>query len=245
MKAFICLLLLCINLYSADSIRKRKSTTSYTASIIVPCHHSHAKHLKRLCESYSEQTCLPEEIVISLSGYKKTNQEYIDQVQNTQWPFPVRFVFSEDEKTEGQNRNLAAKSASGDILIGQDADDLPHCQRVEIIKYFFNSHDIVHLIHCMVGVDDHFPFYENFAEIQSHHRSHFGEVFQLNLPLAGGPVAIKRSIFPRVKWEEQYGIGIDTRFNTAVYAKYKKTLIISAKIYKYFWAIDSVYLNRD
>jgi hypothetical protein len=42
---------------------------------------------------------------------------------------------------------MAEELCLGDIILYQDADDLPHPQRVEIVKQYFETHDIVHLTH--------------------------------------------------------------------------------------------------
>lgn len=212
---------------------------------MVPCHHLHAKYLPRLCESYAEQTNPPEEIVISLSGCSLIKDwECIDKIKKTSWPFKVRLILSNKRKTEPQNKNIAAKAAKGDVLICQDADDIPHPQRVEIIKYFFNTYDIVHLIHAMSGTDQPFSLFKNFDEIKYLHFRDLGPAYTLNFPLANGPIALLRSVFKKIQWDDNHvGIGSDLKFNRKVYKTYRNNIIILAKIYRYYWSIDSVYLN--
>lgn len=38
-------------------------------------------------------------------------------------------------------------SSEGEILITQDADDIPHPQKIEATEYFFSHYDVDHLIH--------------------------------------------------------------------------------------------------
>ena len=47
----------------------------------------------------------------------------------------------------GPNRQMAESLCSGDIIIYQDDDDLPHQRRVEVVKKIFEQFDIVSLNH--------------------------------------------------------------------------------------------------
>jgi len=94
------------------------------------------------------QTVLPDEVVISLSEIDKLNPALIKKFENKKYPFPVKLIKHRELLWAGPNRNSACEHAIGDIFICQDADDLPHPQRIEIIKYFFENFDVNHLIHC-------------------------------------------------------------------------------------------------
>ena len=59
------------------------------------------------------------------------------KIENMKYPFKVIYIFHKECKYAGDNRNCACEKASGDIFITQDADDIPHPQRIEIIKYMF------------------------------------------------------------------------------------------------------------
>lgn len=248
-KIGLCLLILCFFMVEGQAhILKRREPKSFSSSVVVPCHHLHAKYLKRLCENYSRQTSLPDEMVISLSGCRYVDWEYVEEVRSACWPFNVKFVFSDDNKTEAQNRNLAAKAATKDILICQDADDLAHPQRVEIIKYYFNKYDIVHLIHLTAGVDDEFSFFSDISKIEYFHVDRLDQLSGFGLPFANGPVALLASLMKKMQWDETLAsgaLGADMRFNSLVYQKYKKTIAVPARIYRYFWAIDSIYINHS
>ncbi len=108
--------------------------THLKTSIIIPCHPRHACHLYDLISLYEEQTVLPDEIVISLSQSNQVSEEIIHNIESTPWAFSVKLLKSDKKLYAGQNRNRACDKAAGDIFICQDADDLPHPQRVEIIQ---------------------------------------------------------------------------------------------------------------
>lgn len=236
-----------VKIDGAAEVLMRAIPESFSASIVIPCHHLHAKYLVRVCEAYAQQTVLPEEIVIAVSGVDYLNKAELKEIENKNWPFSVTLVLSDQSKTESQNKNLGAKTAKCDIIICQDADDLPHPQRVEIVKYYFNNYDIVHLMHSMTGVDDEFVFFPDVSKIGYQHCSSLYEVSYLDLPFGNGPVAILRSLINTLQWDERMlpgQIGSDMRFNELVYQKYSNTLLVPARIYRYFWAQDSIYINH-
>ena len=106
-------------------------------SVIIPCFYGHFQHLDELMNALCNQTVLPDEIVISLSEIDKLDPILVENFENKQYPFPVKLIKHQERLWAGPNRNSACQHASGDIFICQDADDLPHPQRIEIIKYFF------------------------------------------------------------------------------------------------------------
>ena len=104
-------------------------------------------YIKELLTAYEKQTVLPDEIVISVSQVQKIPNNILDELQQGSWLFSVTILSSKKQLFAGQNRNIAGTHAKGDILICQDADDLPHSQRVEIIKYFFEQYNPDFLMH--------------------------------------------------------------------------------------------------
>src|SRR6185295_8415761 len=57
------------------------------------------------------------------------------------------YFFSEKILTAGPSRQLGSDNSTGEVLIYQDADDLPHSKRVQIINHLFENNDILHLNH--------------------------------------------------------------------------------------------------
>ena len=132
---------------STYHLEKIENPTPLSTTVIIPCHHLHAQFLHDVLLSYTYQTVLPDEIVISLSETDKIPKILIESITKESWPFKTVLLLSEAPQTEGQNRNNAGQHASGQILICHDADDFPSPQRIEIIRYFFENYDIVHLLH--------------------------------------------------------------------------------------------------
>jgi len=118
-----------------------------TTSVIIPCYYKHAQYLENLLHEFSEQTSLPDEVVISISEAHKLKAGLVNKLENHIWPFELIIMQTDRPKWAGENRNIAAENSSGDILICQDADDLPHPQRIEIIKKIFKTLKVDYLIH--------------------------------------------------------------------------------------------------
>lgn len=226
-------------------VLERQEPAEFSTTIAIPCHHLHARYLMRSCLAYKNQTVLPDEVVISLSGTKHLDKELILDLESRQWPFTLKVIQSEESQKEGQNRNIAAKNASKDIIICHDADDLPHPQRVEIIKHFFSKYDIVHLMHSALHPYEKVCFYEEFEAINFHSLWSITDTFNKKNSFCGGPIAILRSVFDRFQWmDNKNNIGCDVSFNKKVIKGYWKSIAIEAPIYIYFYNAGSLYLNH-
>ncbi len=131
---------------SLESLERRPEALNLKTSILVPCHYKHFQFIPDLLKCYAEQTVTPDEVVISLQQYHLIPGEAISEVLDKTWPFSLKIVFDEGV-TAGVNRNNAAFNSTGDLLITQDADDLPHPQRVELIKHLFDNFYVELLMH--------------------------------------------------------------------------------------------------
>ncbi len=115
--------------------------------MIIPCVAKHFPYIFTLLQHFQEQTSPPEEIVISVSEIGQISEDELLRVEEYPWKFEVKFLKHSGKKSAGQNRNLACEIATGDLIICQDADDIPHPQRVEIVKYIFENYYVDHLLH--------------------------------------------------------------------------------------------------
>jgi glycosyltransferase involved in cell wall biosynthesis len=117
-----------------------------TSSVIIPCHAPHFQYLEELLQSYERQTRPPDEVVIALSGCSQLDPEAIHKLQEQAFAFPVRYICNEGPVSRGANRNLAAGQASGDVLVCQDADDVPHPKRIELCMRVFEGQPSVNFV---------------------------------------------------------------------------------------------------
>ncbi len=242
-------------LFSVISSCLFSSTPDLRVSIIIPCHAHHVRHLYKLVKCYEEQTELPDEIVISLSS--DTEVVYttiVTAVKEGPWPFLVIFLSTEKELFAGENRNRACESASGDILICQDADDIPYPQRVEIIKQFFTTYQIDHLVHQWVGLgptgkhnvahlehhktglntDGSFHLYEQIEDLPFFQPHKFDEMLSYG-SFTNGNCALSKEVFNAIKWGDEPR-GQDVIFNRQVYQQFSRcyALRIPLLVYRSF-----------
>lgn len=212
-------------------------------SLIIPCYHKHAPKLYALLRMYEEQTKLPDEVVISLSEVHLVEQHVLDELRAEQWAFPVKLLVTEEKKYAGENRNIACSHATGDIFICQDADDIPHTQRIEIIHYFFATYAIDHLMHLFVLLpfdlkENPFVKYADFGKLPCVRTRDFNSIWRQGI-FTNGNVAITRELFEIIKWPDTPR-GQDTEFNKTVYRHTNRCLAVEAVLYGYRQYLSSV-----
>ncbi len=224
-------------------------------SVIIPCHAHHVRHLYNLVKCYEQQTELPDEIVISLSSATEViYPQMVEVVREGQWPFSVIVLSTAKDLFAGENRNRACERATGDILICQDADDIPYPQRVEIIKQFFRTYQIDHLVHQWVGlgssgkhdvgylkhtqtglnVDGSFRLYEQIEDLSFFNPHVFEEVLSSG-SFTNGNCALTKEVFNAVKWSSEQR-GQDVSFNRQVYQQFSRcyALQVPLLVYRFF-----------
>ncbi len=229
-----------------------------TTSVIIPCCAKHAQHLYPLLKRYEYQTELPNEAVISLSESGQVPSTILDALQKELWKFPVTLILSEKKLFAGPNRNKACEHATGDLLICQDADDIPYPQRVEIIKYFFKTYAIDHLIHqwSELNQDGTLPFerrdklfrlhlllYKDFSQMQFFYPKTFNDVWEPDT-FTNGNIAISRRVFDAVKWSDEPR-GQDSIFNKNVYARFQNCIAIKVPLLVYRSFLSSVKKSEE
>lgn len=206
---------------------------SLKTSIIVPCHYLHFYLIPDLLTHYENQTVLPDEIIISLSESHRVKEGLIAAVEDKKYPFQLKIVKSQEVLYGGQNRNIACEHSSGDILICQDADDIPHPQRVELIKGLFEKYQIEHLMHCFILSDKLFQYcYPEKAASLSVYSSDPNQACYYP-SIHNGNIALLRTVFMKVKWPVHERVGEDIEFNTSVYKDFKKTVILPIPLLLY------------
>jgi hypothetical protein len=222
---FVICLFKIIHLSAYDKLNKPRHLRT---SIIIPCHYKHAEHLNEALEKYAAQTAIPDEVVVSLSEAQLVPDKLKDDLQNKKWPFKFVLLQHNVPVSEGGNRNKACKASTGDILICSDADDLPHWQRVEIIKYFFENYPIDFLIHTFTFDASTWTWIDP-TKIEHTVPNYVNE----GGPHANGAVAISRKLSNLMKWNAEFRKCVDADFNGSVYWTYPSRMLIKQPIYLY------------
>lgn len=121
-----------------------------TVSVIIPCTSSHLQYIPDLLEAIEQQTSIPDEVVISISKVTENDLNFIEAFKSHPWPFSLLVYSSPKRQFAGDNRNIAIKHSSGEVIVCQDADDFPHPQRIEIIRDVYNTQPFDLLLHFYV-----------------------------------------------------------------------------------------------
>ena len=205
-------------------------------SVIIPCSYKHAKHIYAHLKIYQEQTVCPDEIIISISECHKVAPNILESLENESWLLPVIIIKSKKVQYAGKNRNIGCAHANGNIFILQDADDIPHPQRVEIIKYFFENYKINHLMHEFFRIYSleskiNFKICNDFKLIPFDRFTHIGDAYKIG-NLTNGNVAISKKLFNKIQWSSKPR-GQDTLFNKEVYSKFKNLVAIKIPLLCY------------
>ena len=117
-------------------------------SVVIPATSGNFGYLNCILRHYEDGSVRPDEVVISISNANLLNEEDIDELENKfSNSFELKIIRHNKTMIQGPNRDAVTTEATGDIIISNDADDIPHPQRVEIIRNTFLKNDIVHLNH--------------------------------------------------------------------------------------------------
>ena len=219
-----------------------------TTSVVIPCYYGHVKCLPEVLDCCVHQTVLPDEVIIALSEVEHVPPEQLSDIEQGNWPFHLKIIKNSGRLSPGENRNIGAEHAVGDIIVFQDADDLPHLQRVEIAKHFFETYDIVHLIHCWIPQKEWFSTGVSFEEyrkediafqrVKSYEEKHISRLVkryeQANPPwyLHNGNICISRRVIEEVKYGTGF-LGEDVDFNRRVCRHFQRSIVIKANLVIY------------
>jgi glycosyltransferase involved in cell wall biosynthesis len=245
-KTCIVILIFFVSLFSASLVfasiapEKRPERQQMRTSVAIPCCGKHFQHLFSLLQYYVDQTQLPDEVVISLSDVERIHQEEIDTLEHFSWPFALKIIKKAGRESAGQNRNIAAENCTSEVILFQDADDVPHPQRVEVVKFVFENYYIDHLMHLWVPPQCHFPHYAPEEVVLVHTPSYDG-IRDTELMLGGcratlhnGNICLTREIAKHNKWDSVFGYDRDVQYNMSIYEQpATRTFVICAPLLIY------------
>ena len=159
---------------------------------------------------------MPDEVVIALSG--TTSPPRLSMTTR----FRVSIVTDPPERNAAANRNRVLALLKGTVILYQDADDVPHPQRVEIVRHLFACYEIDHLMHGFVhahaegGAHDAWRagrYALQYVEqtLQSHRQ------YRHDYGFTNGNPAVSRDLLGRIRWPEERRVGEDVAFNMRAY----------------------------
>lgn len=231
-------------------------------SVVIPATPGNFVFLNSVIENYAEGTVKPDEVVVSLSNAHLVSG--VDELENRFSSKFEDFKVLRHEKimVQGPNRDAATMATKNEIIISNDADDVPHPQRIEVIKHFFETQDILHLNHSYqtnfgwnnVNINDvkvlscedtfnhHFPLYRgqkyegrrpNPREY-GHHRPYGSDIFGgRDTQTHCGCPAFHREVFDTIRWRHTEERAWDIDFVLDVLFTFRKSIIIDSKLLWY------------
>jgi len=215
------------NKQKTEKIVLKSQSTLNDLTVVIPCHYKHLIHIPNVLQEYNKQTSLPYEIILVISEIPdEVNLDYL----NNGLKYKFRVIKIKEKSFAGNNRKIGATNATTNIITFQDADDIPHIQRLEIIKYFFDKYpNVVHILHKyqQKKIDKKY----NVKKIETKMADKVEKVGREGMH--NGVSSIKKEIVDKVNWFETMYPSEDSHFNKEVYNKYKNTLKIMVPLYYY------------
>jgi hypothetical protein len=229
-----------------------------TLSLVIPSTPNHFQYVDCIIKHYLNGTVIPDEIIISVSNSHQIDSKIFDSLNEKYLEsYPNLIILKHTHMVpEGPNRGEGSKVAKYDLISYHDSDDIPHPQRIEIIKHFFNKFDINHLNHSYkyeIGFD--IIDFEKIKYVLPNelYNSHFGENNDYTeRPLdffpnpnnksygcmsdfwvCGGPTTIHRSVLDTIKWNQDKILSYDYDFCMDVLFTLKKSIVIDSPLIWY------------
>ena len=190
--------------------------------MIIPSTLAHARHLPEVLGTLAKQTLPPDEVSISISECPSPRAVDVNTLRRAAGA-RTKIIVQTDPRIAfaGKNRNRAADRSTGDLLIYQDADDLPHPQRIEILAHLFGRFHVDHVLH-------HYEYASSpsarstwsshrFAIRDAPTKAYYEPYPNVGYahPFHNGNNATSRALLAIVRWPEGLRRGQDTAYNKA------------------------------
>lgn len=221
----------------------REHVRTMTTSVIIPCVPKHFLYIYPLLECLVNQSVIPDEVVIALSEVNNVEPCELDKVETRDWPFTVILVKNDGKCSVGQNRNFAFLRSKGEIIICQDADDLPHSKRIEIVKHFFENYYVDHLMHSgftdLSGFGEYSEWGNEFEEVKIEEIEAYRPITYeaaISIPRFGmqnGNACYSRAVLGKYRWESNPYPGEDVQLNRLIYQHFSNRVILKSRLMNY------------
>ena len=199
-------------------------------SIVIPCGPTHVSFLYNLLHEFMKQTLYPNEVVISISESDRVDQKEFIRLENLKLPFSIILIKNLDKKTPGENRQIGSDHCNYDYIIYQDADDIPHKQRIEIMNYVFQNFNANHITHLTTHHAKGINTIHKLENIKPHKWNVRSSI--KGSPTTAGNIGVHRKVFENVRWTN-HKVGEDTRFTDAVLSKYDNCYRVGVTLHFY------------
>ncbi len=235
-----------LSLIRAPKKEEKEEKEEKDISVIIPCYYKHIIYVQKLLDIYQQQTLLPDEIILVISDIQNLHSNILTKLKETEYKYQLEIVEVRGKSLAGKNRLIGTKIAKGKIIIFQDADDIPHPQRIEIIKYFFDKFpNIVHIAH-------QFCYYNNETKYKLENISYQKlekNIFSIPMirkaeNVTHGNIAIRKQIYSKLNWFTSIQRGQDVAINMDIFNKFHSSIFIRVPIYQYLINRSSKYMIK-
>lgn len=227
-------------------------------SLIIPAIPEHVAHLEPLLEAFARGTERPDQVIVSLAQAPHVPAGDLAGLERFGGDRFTDFLLlrHEGRLLHGPNRQAGSAHVRHDLVMYQDADDLPHPQRVQVVKAFFAAYDIMHLSHSCFGMDTPAPDYASgtppiralapeavfratfptgrFEECVAT-QPYYGVCS--NFHIHGGMPTVRREMLAKVRWKHPAEFALrrseDYEFNMECLFHFRKTMLIDATLVRY------------
>lgn len=117
------------------------SNKNNTISIIIPCIPRDIKFLDRLFKSIQEQTYKANEIILAISEINERNAKNLEIKFKNKYNIPLKVLPTLKTQYASENRNRGGNTATGDILVFMDADDIMYPDKLDITNKIFKKYN--------------------------------------------------------------------------------------------------------
>ncbi len=178
--------------------------------------------ISKIVNIYNSGTVVPDEIVINITNI--TDNISLGLFLELKETNPNVFLYANkiyDIDTHFRKKTLTL--CKSDIILYQTDDVVPHPQRIEIIKHYFDNYDILAISHptgfnaspvldinniTVIESNELYRRYFPHKNINNaiYYTRHFGVEFNINVDMSG--ICIRREVLDKVQWKDDFEVSL-------------------------------------
>ena len=187
-----------------------------TIGVVIPCYLYHIPKLYNVLNSIKNQTVQPDHVVISCSSTMKDNKDISEILSIFKQYFRLDIITTQEYKNAAENRNIASRYISTDIISYIDSDDIMYSQRLEAIKDVFSKTDCLIVLHNFdmdiklseIHLKNNNFNYEYGKLVKSHRYHGIEHVDDLNSQISINHIhhahsSVLKEVFQKIKYKEE------------------------------------------
>jgi hypothetical protein len=150
-------------------------------TVCLPCDGTNMKDanlIPRILQSIAGQSCLPEKVILAISGVAGENyDEFVQEIPDYRDLFTFEINATAESHHAGVNRNRCALAATSEVISFFDVDDFMHPRRLELLSIAFGN--LTNHPKAVVHAYEESPKLACEADVKSFTGRKFGDTFQI------------------------------------------------------------------